>query len=163
MGICENCVFYWRYITFQIKITLCHLLKMNYTVNWSKVHMVSTSTVIHRFIVWSLCFSIRFTSMFCLRCRWWVNSTKVITINQCAEVNITFIMPTYVLRSCGISWKSPALIVRYSQKKKRISIVFYCSENPSIAHNLGTTGPIEVGFSAKCTSPNECFSQIENW
>ncbi len=39
---------------------------------------------------------------------------------------------------------------------------FYCSENPSIAHNLGTTGPIQVGFSAKCTSTNKDFNQIEN-
>ncbi len=62
---------------------------------------------------------------------------------------------TYVLWCSGISRKSAALIVRYSQKKKWISIVFYCSENPSIAHNLGTTGPIQVGFSAKCTSPND--------
>ncbi len=49
-----------------------------------------------------------------------------------------------------------------SQKKKLISIVFYCSENPSIAHNLGTTGPIQVGFSAKCISPNGHFNQKEN-
>ena len=27
---------------------------------------------------------------------------------------------------------------------------------------LGTTGPIQVGFSAKCSSPNEHFNQIEN-
>ena len=43
------------------------------------------------------------------------------------------------------------------------SFVFYCSENSSVAHNLGTTGQIQVGFSAKCTSPNEHFIQIENW
>ena len=30
-------------------------------------------------------------------------------------------------------------------------------------YNFGTTGPIQVGFSAKCTSPDEDFSQIENW
>ncbi len=29
--------------------------------------------------------------------------------------------------------------------------------------NFGTTGPIQVGFSAKCTSHNEDFNQIENW
>ncbi len=39
---------------------------------------------------------------------------------------------------------------------------FYCFENLSIAHNFGTTGPIQVGFSAKCTSPNARFNQIEN-
>ncbi len=30
------------------------------------------------------------------------------------------------------------------------------------SHNFGTTGPIQVGFSAKCTSPNEHFNQTEN-
>ncbi len=67
----------------------------------------------------------------------------------------------YVLWSSGISRKFAALIVRYSQKKKWISTVFYCSENTSIAHNLGTTGSIQVGFSAKCNAPNEHFNQIE--
>ncbi len=28
---------------------------------------------------------------------------------------------------------------------------------------FGTTGPIQVGVSAKCTCPNEDFNQIENW
>ena len=60
------------------------------------------------------------------------------------------------------SGKLAVLIVRYIQKKKHISIVFYCSESLSIAHNLGTTGPIQVWFSAKCTFPNEHFNQIEN-
>ncbi len=68
-----------------------------------------------------------------------------------------------MLRSIGISRKSAALIVRYGQKKKSISIVFYCSGNLSIAHNLGTTGSIQAGFSAKCSSPNEHLNQIENW
>ena len=67
-----------------------------------------------------------------------------------------------MLRSSGISQKSAALIVRYSQKKKWISTVFYCSENLSIAHNLGTTGLIP-GFSAKCTSPKQYLNQIENF
>ena len=68
----------------------------------------------------------------------------------------------HVLRSSRISRKSGALIVRYSQKKERIAVVFYCSENPSIVHNFGNTDPIQVGFSTKCTSPNEHFNQIEN-
>ncbi len=67
-----------------------------------------------------------------------------------------------VLQSSGISWRSAVLIVRYNQKKECIS-VFYCFENPSIAHNLRTTGPIQVGFSAKYTSANKHFNQIENW
>ena len=41
-----------------------------------------------------------------------------------------------VFRSSGISRKSGTLIVRYSQKKELISFVFYCSENPSNAHNI---------------------------
>ena len=41
---------------------------------------------------------------------------------------------------------------------------FYCFENPSIALNfgIGPTGPIQMWFSAKCTSPNEQFN-LENW
>ena len=68
-----------------------------------------------------------------------------------------------MLWSSGISQKSEGLIVRCSQKKEQISFVFYRSENPSIAHNFGITGPIQVGVSAKCTSPNKHFNQIENW
>ena len=69
----------------------------------------------------------------------------------------------YVLQSSGISLKLGALIVRYSKKIGiNFFIVFYCSDNPSIAHNFGTTGLIQVGFSAKCTSPEEDFNQIEN-
>ena len=45
-----------------------------------------------------------------------------------------------VLRSSRISQKSEALIFRYSQKKELICYVSYCFENPSIAHNFGTTG-----------------------
>ncbi len=66
------------------------------------------------------------------------------------------------MRSSLINQKSEALIVRYSQKKEWISFVFYCFESPLIAHNFGTTGPIQVRFLAKCTSPNKDFNQIEN-
>ncbi len=70
--------------------------------------------------------------------------------------------PYYLLWSSGASLKWGALIhvVRYSQNKEWMSFVFYCFENPSIAHNLGTTGPIQVGFSAKCTSLNKHFNQM---
>ncbi len=47
--------------------------------------------------------------------------------------------------------------IKYSQKKTWISTVFYCSVNPSIPHDLWTTGPIQMGFSAKCTSLSEHF------
>ncbi len=43
-----------------------------------------------------------------------------------------------------------------------ISFVFYCIEN-LLAHNFRTTGPNQVGFSAKCTSPNEHFNQIDSY
>ncbi len=33
----------------------------------------------------------------------------------------------------------------------------------ALVPNFGTTSPIQVGFSAKCTSPSEDFNQIENW
>ena len=69
----------------------------------------------------------------------------------------------YVLRSSRITRKSGALIVRYNQKKEWISLVFYCFENPSIARNFGTTGPIWTKFSAKCTRTNGHFNQIGNW
>ena len=69
----------------------------------------------------------------------------------------------------GSVGKSGALIVRYSQKKECMHFVFYYFENLSIAtymYNFGTTGPIQTGFSSKCTSPgtspNEDFNQIEN-
>ncbi len=78
------------------------------------------------------------------------------------RTNINLDLVYYVLLSSRISRKSGALIVRYSQKKECVSFVFYCFENPSIA-NFGTTGLIQVGFSAKCTSPNENFNQVENW
>ena len=49
-----------------------------------------------------------------------------------------------------IAWKRNAFIL--------FSIVlriFSC-------YNFGTTGPIQAGFSAKCTSPNEDFNEVEN-
>ncbi len=61
-----------------------------------------------------------------------------------------------MLWSSGIRWKSGTLILkRNSQKKEWISIVYYCLENRSIAHNFWTTDwSVSGGFSAKCTSPN---------
>ena len=57
----------------------------------------------------------------------------------------------------AINRKSAALM-RYSQKKECsfFPLLFWESFN---CYNFGTTGPIQMGFSAKCTSPN----QIENW
>ena len=62
--------------------------------------------------------------------------------------------------------KSGALIVRYSRKKECIllfsNLLFWESFN---WYNFGTTGLIQVGFSAKCTSPESWWelNQIENW
>ncbi len=46
----------------------------------------------------------------------------------------------------GISRKSVALIVRYSQKKKCITFVFYCSENLSIVITLEPLVRFRWGF-----------------
>ena len=54
-----------------------------------------------------------------------------------------------------------ALIVRYKPEKGMHFFCFLCFGNLSIVINFGTTGPIKVGFSAQCTSPNEDFNQIE--
>ncbi len=104
-----------------------------------------------------------------IRSRFWARTVDIGTglerIRWCKQTTGTELdkkgswQGKYVLQSCGIGRKLGALIVRYSQKKKWISIVFYCSKNPSIAHNVGTTGPFQVGLSAKCTSPNEYFKQ----
>ncbi len=57
---------------------------------------------------------------------------------------------------------SAELIVRYSQKKEWISFVFYCFENLCYCYNFTTTAQIQMGFSSKCTSPNEDFNHTEN-
>ncbi len=51
-----------------------------------------------------------------------------------------------VLWSSGISWKSGALTVRYSQKKECISFVFYCFENLSIDIALEPLVQFRWGF-----------------
>ena len=63
-----------------------------------------------------------------------------------------------MMRSSRISQKLWDVV----RKGMNFPFVFYWFENPSIAHNLETTGPIQAGFPAKCTSPNEHFNQIEN-
>ncbi len=45
--------------------------------------------------------------------------------------------------------------------RKRYEFVFYCSLNPSIGHNFGITGPIQVGFSAKCTIPLQMSTSVK--
>ncbi len=60
------------------------------------------------------------------------------------------IILTFMLQSSGISCKSAVLTVRYSQKKELF--FSFCFEKPSIALNFGTTGSIQVGYSATCTT-----------
>ena len=81
-------------------------------------------------------------------------------INRFIKISY-WVVYIYVLRSNGISRKSAALIVRYSQKKQ--CIFFPLFRESFNCFNFGTTGLIQVGFSAKCTSPNEYFNQIEIW
>ncbi len=62
--------------------------------------------------------------------------------------------------------KSGALIMRYSQKKVCISFFFsFVLRILQLLTNKlwGTTGPIQEAVSAKYTSQNEHFNQIENW
>ncbi len=69
---------------------------------------------------------------------------------------------TTVLRSSVISRKSGGIDCEILPEKATDFFVFYCFENPSNTHNFGITSPIQVRFSAKRTSPNEYFNQIEN-
>ncbi len=86
------------------------------------------------------------------------------TFKQCISKFLPeFVWGLNVLRSSRISQKSAALTVRYGQKKECISFVFYCLENLSIAITLQPLVRFQVEFSAKCTSPNEDFNQVENW
>ncbi len=66
-----------------------------------------------------------------------------------------------VLRSSGISQKSGALIVRYSQKKEYISCVFYCFENLSIAITLEQQVRIRWGFQQNVSLLTR--TSIEKW
>ena len=53
--------------------------------------------------------------------------------------------------------------MRYRQEKECTSFVFFCFENLSIGITLEPLhGPIQVEFSAKCSSSNEDFNQIEH-
>ncbi len=65
---------------------------------------------------------------------------------------------SHVLRSSGISRKSAAMIVRYSQKKECNSFVSYCLENLSNAQTLEPMIRFRCTFLAKCTSPYEDFN-----
>ncbi len=70
-------------------------------------------------------------------------------------------------------WGYPCVMISQDQsevrsidcKKRNKVLLFFCFVlflRVYYAHNFGTTGPIQEGFSSKCTSLNEHFNQIEN-
>ncbi len=65
-----------------------------------------------------------------------------------------------ILSSSQKSGEKYTELLKFSEIK--VCLLFNCLIL-QFAHNLGTTAPIQAGFSAKCTSPNEHFNQIENW
>ena len=69
-------------------------------------------------------------------------------------------MHVYVLQSSRISWKH---WLWDTARKRNAFLLFSIVLRIFQSFNFGTTGPIQVGFSAKCTSPNEDINQIENW
>ncbi len=85
------------------------------------------------------------------------NNTGISVFTRLVKIAIAVVLlyNAYVLQSSTVSRKSEALIVRYSQKKELICFVFYCFERTLqlVILNFRTTGPIQVRFSAKCTSP----------
>ncbi len=66
-----------------------------------------------------------------------------------------------MLQSSWISRKSAALIVRYSQKKECISIIFYSSEKVQLLITLEPLDRFKWGFQQNV--PSEDFDQVENW
>ncbi len=66
----------------------------------------------------------------------------------------------YVLRSSGISRKSGADVFRKRNEFVLFSIVLRFLQ---LLINSEPLVQFRWGFSAKCTSPNEHFNQIENW
>ncbi len=73
----------------------------------------------------------------------------------------------YVLRSSGItgSVRSREHWLWWDTARKRNALLyclllFWESFN---CYNFGKNGPIQAGFAAKCSSPNEDFNQVENW
>ncbi len=85
------------------------------------------------------------------------NNTGIPVFTRLVKIAIAVVLlyNAYVLQSSTVSRKSEALIVRNSQKKEWICFVFYCFERTLqlVILNFRTTGPIQVRFSAKCTSP----------
>ncbi len=66
-----------------------------------------------------------------------------------------------VLRSAGsVGSREHSLCI---QPGKGMHFCFLLCWESFNCYNFGTTGPIQVSFSERCTSPNEDFNQIENW
>ncbi len=54
-------------------------------------------------------------------------------------------------------------MVNVIARKRNIFFCFLLFWESFNCYNFETAGPIQVGFSVKCTSPNEDFNDIENW
>ncbi len=65
------------------------------------------------------------------------------------------------MQSCRIGWKSGALITRISRKRNEFS--FFSIVLTILQLLITLESLIQVGFSAKFTSSNEHFDQIEYW
>ena len=53
--------------------------------------------------------------------------------------------------------------LRDTARKRNAFLLFAIFWESFNCYNFGSTGLIQVGFSAKCTSRNKDFNQIENW
>ena len=70
---------------------------------------------------------------------------------KAGQFHIWVLGPHNVLQSSRISLKLGALIVKYSQKRNEF-LLFSIVLRSLIVCNFKTTGPIQMGFSAKCKS-----------
>ncbi len=151
----------WKpHLLYKLATSLFITSKWNmiWTWNFTRRKMwISSDTKIEIFLpgvilsIWSCTFNTKLTNM-----------QPLYNIRQTQSFIFHHLSP-YVLRSSGISRKSGALIVEYSQKRNVVLLFFQLFWESFNYYNFGTTGPIQVRFSAKCTSPNEDFNQIENW
>ncbi len=69
----------------------------------------------------------------------------------------------YVLRFSGSVGRQEHWLWDTDRKRNAILLCFLLFWESFIWYSFGTTGPIQVGFSAKCVLPNEDFNQIEIW
>ncbi len=70
---------------------------------------------------------------------------------------------SYVMWSSKMSRELTNIDLEIEPNKGNKSFCFLLFWESFNCFNFGTTGPIQVRFSAKCIPPNEDFNQIENW